>query len=49
VAKVTAAAATIASAVIAEVRFIIEMNPFLWEAGGNDERAAAAPRLPASD
>jgi site-specific DNA-cytosine methylase len=42
-------AAVVASAIIAEVRFVNEMNPFLWQAGGYGSRAVAAPRLIMSD
>jgi hypothetical protein len=49
VAKVTMKAAVVASAIIAEVRHINEVNPFLWQACGDGLCAAAAPRLLASD
>jgi hypothetical protein len=49
VAKITAMAAAVASAIVAEIRYIIEVNPFLWQAHGIGLRPAAAPRLLASD
>ena len=48
-ASVAACAGAIGSAVIAEVRFIAELDTFLWQSQSTGSRSIAAPRMLIAD